>query len=82
MASATIEGKYLKGLKFKTAEAKREQDENGRKKVKHFPVERPLKAEDVLDWKDLGATVVIVAGDGRKHRVEKDAKGGGANAAS
>ncbi|MCE5265723.1 MAG: hypothetical protein LLG97_19615 [Deltaproteobacteria bacterium] len=67
-----IDGKLLKGLKFRTAEEKVVQDENGGKKKKYFPIERQLKPEDVLSWKDLGDAVSIVAGDGQKHRVEKE----------
>lgn len=84
-----INAKWLRGLKFKTSEGRVAVDENGKKKTKFIPVERALKPEDVLDWKDVGNAVVIVAKDGQKHRVEKEepdpkgktAKGGDAGAA-
>lgn len=69
-----IDAKLLKGLTFKTAEIRETKDENSGKPIKKsLPVERALKPADVLDWKDLGDTVVIVAKDGRKYRVEKEA---------
>jgi hypothetical protein len=34
-------------------------------------MERPLTADDVLDWKDYGDTVVIVTTDGQKYKVDK-----------
>jgi urease accessory protein UreE len=84
-----INTKLLTGLKFKTSEGRKTDEPDGRKKVRHFPVERPLKPDDVLDWKDLGASVVIVAKDGQKHTVDKEvaaepkgkAKGGDGGAA-
>lgn len=69
-----IDRKLLKGLKFRTSEAKTVTDENGVKKKKYFPTERALEPDDVLAWKDQGDVVVIVAGDGQKHRVEKPAE--------
>lgn len=69
-----IDKKFLAGLTFRTSKAKKVQGEDGAK-VQHVPVERELAPEDVLDWLDTGAAVVIVAADGRKHTVAKAAKG-------
>lgn len=68
-----ISVKLLKGLKFRTSDGREVVDENGKKKTKFIPVERALKPDDVLDWKDKGDAVVIVAKDGQKHRVSKEA---------
>lgn len=67
-----IDAKFLKGLTYKTSEAKKSKDDNGKEKTAFIPVERALKPEDVLGWKDRGNTVVIVAKDGRKYRIEKE----------
>ena len=73
--NGSIDAKLLKGLTYRTSEVKKTKDDNGKDKKTWMPVERPLKPEDVLDWKDRGGTVVIVAKDGRKYRVEKEAEG-------
>lgn len=66
--------KYLKGLKFSGATASEVDDKKSGKKKKVFtPFDRPLKADDVLAWKDAGATVVIATADGKKHSVAKEA---------
>lgn len=75
MAGEKIDAKWLRGLKFKTSEGREVADEGGKKKTKYIPVERALKPDDVLSWKDRGDAVVIVAGDGSKHTVAKDAEG-------
>jgi urease accessory protein UreE len=67
-----IDKKYLAGLTFRSSKAKKVTGEDGTK-VQHVPVERELTAEDVLDWKDTGAAVVIVTADGQKYTVEKKA---------
>lgn len=67
-----IDKKYLAGLTYRGSKAKKVQDDSGTK-VQHVPFERPLSARDVLSWSDKGATVVIVAADGRKHVVGKKA---------
>lgn len=69
MATEAIDKKYLKGLKFRSSTP--EKTENG---VVHTPTSRALTPEDVLDWKDNGATVTIVAADGKKYVVDKNAK--------
>ena len=66
--SEAIEKKYLTGLKFKGSTPKK--TEEG---IKHFPFERPLKVEDVLDWSDNGASVTLVTADGAKYTVDKTA---------
>ena len=68
MAEA-IDKKYLEGLVFKSSKAKK--GDNG---TVHTPTERPLTPADVLDWRDNGKELVIVAADGQKYRVAKDAK--------
>ncbi|MDD2319167.1 MAG: hypothetical protein PHO83_03855 [Geobacteraceae bacterium] len=69
MANERIDAKYLKGLKFTTSVKKQVPGEA----VKHAPAERRLGPADVLDWQDLGDTVIIVSADGRKHTVDKKA---------
>lgn len=64
-----IDKKYLAGLKWRSSKPVKD----GEGKVTNQPVERNLQPADVLDWKDQGATVVIVTSDGRKHQVEKKA---------
>lgn len=71
--AAALNPDWLKGLKFRTAET-RTIEEEGKPVRKHFPIERALRPSDVMAWKDLGAEVVIVSGDGRKHRVTKGKK--------
>lgn len=70
MAERQIDAKYLKGLKFRTSEAKKVK-ENGADKTKYIPVERDLTQDDVLDWKDNGDSVTIVTKDGQKYGVSK-----------
>lgn len=67
---AEVEQKHLAGLTFKTSIPK-EVDEDGRKKKRHFPVERPLKLADILSQKDNGDSFHIVTKDGRKYDVLK-----------
>lgn len=73
---AKIDAKYLDGLVFNDVE-KKKGTKDGRPVTQNIPVERPLTADDVLDWKDCGDTVVIVAADGRKHTVPKKAQKAG-----
>ena len=68
MAAKPIDAKYLKGLVYRSSEPRK--TEEG---TRHVPTERELAPGDVLDWKDNGATVTIVTGDGQKHVVEKKA---------
>lgn len=70
-----IDPKYLKGLKYKTSEAKEEKGENGRKKRTFVKVERALKPEDILSWADQGDAVVLVTADGQKLTVAKEPEG-------
>jgi hypothetical protein len=65
--------KLLEGLVYRSAEKKEQAGKDGKKKI-NVPIERPLEPSDVLDWKDYGDYVVIVAADGQKHRVEKPKK--------
>lgn len=66
-----IDPKHLKGLKFRYSEGK-QVVEDGRKVVRYAAAERPLKPEDVLDWKDTGEQIVLVTADGRKVTVDKE----------
>lgn len=68
---AKIDAKLLEGLTFTGSEGKTA-EKDGRKVKKNIPFERPLAPEDVLDFKEVGDTVVIVAKDGRKHTVKKN----------
>lgn len=64
-----IDGKWLKGLVFRTSERKQPKGEAAR----HVPVERKLRPSDVLAWEDQGETIVIVTADGSKYSVDKTA---------
>ena len=66
-----FEPKWLKGLKYRSAETKTVTGESGRPTRKCTPTERALREKDVLDWKDNGDHVMIVTADGRKYKVEK-----------
>lgn len=68
-----INPKWLDGFVFRGAIPK-EVEENGRKKMKYIPFERPLKPEDVMSFRDYGATVVIATKDGMKYTVAKKGK--------
>ncbi len=70
MAEQKIDAKYLEGLKFRGAEIKKVKTDAGDKE-KSVPFERDLTADDVLDWKDKGDSVVIVTADGQKHTVAR-----------
>ena len=63
-----IDKKFLAGLKYRSSKPVKTEDG-----VRHQATERALRPEDVLDWKDLGATVVIVTADGQKITVDKKA---------
>lgn len=65
-----INPKWLDGFTFRGATPK-EVEEDGRKRMKYIPFERPLKPEDVLSFKDYGPHVVIVTKDGKKYTVKK-----------
>lgn len=74
MAEKQIDAKLLEGLTFSTSEGKKIK-KDGKDKTQYIPVERPLKPDDVLDWKDLGDySVSIVTKDGQKYRVQKKGK--------
>ena len=64
-----IDKKLREGLVYRSSKQKK--GENG---TVNIPTERALTPNDVLDWTDKGASVVIVAGDGQKHTVVKKAK--------
>ena len=65
-----IEKKYLEGLIFSTSRPEKYNHE-GVEKVRHIPVTRELTEKEILDWAIVGNEVVIVAADGKKHRVKK-----------
>jgi len=66
-----IDVKLLEGLTFRTSEPKKVK-KDGVEKTQYIPVERPLKPDDVLDWKDMVEDVIVVVKDGKKHRIPKD----------
>jgi len=66
-----IDPKWLKGLKWAGSEPK-EVVENGKKKTKYIPFDRPLEPADVMSFRDQGASVVIATTDGRKYIVKKE----------
>jgi len=65
-----IEAKYLMGLTITVLAEKKIKGADG-EEIRRVPVERELTPEDVLDWKDKGDAVTIVAADGTKHIVSK-----------
>jgi len=67
---AKVEEKHLKGLVFKTS-VKKEVTEDGQKKTRYVPVERPLALDDLLSERDDGSAFHIVTKDGRKYDVPK-----------
>lgn len=72
-----LDAKWLTGLVFKTS-ALHEEREGGKKDGRVISkewrkIDRPLTVSDILDWRDNGDSVVIVAGDGRKYAVAKKA---------
>jgi len=67
----TIDAKFLEGLTYSTTEKKKTKGKDGKEKVTRVVVERPLTVDDLLDWKDKGAEVVIATKDGRKHTIAK-----------
>jgi hypothetical protein len=68
MANAKqIDGKFLSGLTYRTSK----QGEDG---TRYIPETRDLTPADVLDWKDNGATIILVTADGRKYTVDKKGK--------
>lgn len=68
-----IDKKYLEGLVYRDAERK-EVEEDGGKKVRYNPTERPLEPGDVLNWVDNGPSVTFVTADGKKYTVDKNQK--------
>ncbi len=74
--SAQEEGlnpKYLKGILFRTSEAKKV-NENNVEKLRYTPVERDLTVNDVLNYKDNGNVLIIVTKDGQKYTISKKGK--------
>lgn len=65
----SIDGKYLKGLKFKFADRKKVKVEGGPDRIEYTPKVRPLLPSDVLSWKVRGNELTLVAADGQKHVV-------------
>lgn len=72
---AKVEQKHLGGLTFRTS-VKKEVMEDGRKKARYVPAERPLALDDLLTERDDGSTFHIVTKDGRKYDVPKAAAKG------
>ncbi len=67
---------WLKGIMFTTSEPKKVK-KDGKETTRHIAVERPARAEDVLNWRDAGDKIVIVTKDGQKYRVDKGKSGDG-----
>jgi|GEM_PF-1892903 len=67
---AEVEQKHLAGLQFRTSVLKEVADD-GRKKKRHFSVERQLKTSDLLTQRDDGDTFHIVTKDGQKYNIPK-----------
>lgn len=76
MAKVSAEIKEaIKGLKFRESQKQESTDEDGRKAVQHVPVVRDLTEDDVLKTRvDEDGTLVIISGDGTKHRVKPKGK--------
>lgn len=70
---AEIKKEWLAGLTYRFADVKTVKDD-GRPVKRSVPVERPLKAEDVIGVRECGDRVILVAADGRKHEVDPNAK--------
>lgn len=62
---------WLKGLVFTGANKEEAKKEDGRKRIQYTPFKRPLTEADIVDWRDKGDSVVIVAADGKKYTVKK-----------
>ncbi len=65
-----IDRKYLIGLKFKASEG-RTVTKDGRDVIEYVTVERALKPEDVIGWRDTGPEIIIVTADGHKSTISK-----------
>lgn len=65
-----INEKWLEGLTFQDHEMEMI-EKDGRKLRQYKSIERPMGKGDVLDWRDLGKTAIIVTADGRKLTVAK-----------
>ncbi|WP_447978087.1 hypothetical protein [Candidatus Nitrospira bockiana] len=59
----------IKGLKFRTNQEQRGEDEQGKESVRYVPVLREMTEEDVLKVRRDGDALIIVSKDGMKHRV-------------
>lgn len=70
MAKETFDKKWLDRLTFSTSTQEKVKTDSG-EHVQHVPVTRPLTEKEVLSWRIDGEVVVIVAADGRKHRVKR-----------
>jgi len=81
MAQGKFDQKWLEEIDINTKEKlvfyeteKTMVEKNGRKTLQAIRKSRPLKEEDVLNWKDYGDKVVIVTKNGKKYTIKK--KGG------
>jgi len=61
-----ITERELKGLMFRTSEAKKV-TKDGEKKTRYFPIERPLRPGDILSATETKGKTVIVTKDGQKY---------------
>lgn len=79
-----IEKRFLVGIVIRDSVGTRVESKEGRPKMVYTKVERAAVPEDILAYKDYGATIVLVTCDGRKYSVSKVPKvpEGGSNAIS
>jgi hypothetical protein len=70
MAKNELDAKYLEGLTFSGSKPVKVK-KDGADKIDNQKFERSLTADDVLDWKDAGDSVVIISKDGKKYNVIK-----------
>jgi len=66
-----IDPRWLKGLVYRGRKEGKPVEKDGRKVKTFTPVEREMKATDVLSFRIEGNEVVIVTADGQKVRVKK-----------
>jgi tRNA(Leu) C34 or U34 (ribose-2'-O)-methylase TrmL len=74
MVERKFDPKWLEGLVFHYAD-KKMVEKNGRKTLQAIAMQRPLKEEDVMSWKDYEDRVVIATNDGKKYTVKKKGAG-------
>jgi hypothetical protein len=71
MAEKKIDPRWLKGLKYHSADTKIV-EKNGRKTLQAIPTDRAATENDILNWKEYPDKIVIVLKDGMKYKINKD----------